>query len=116
MPGLNGTGPMGMGPMTGGARGFCNPSSRPLARRGFRQWFGWGPGRGRGYRHMYWATGQPGWMRFGPAAPSVYPLTPAYTREQEVGFLKDQAVALKEELEAIESRLRDLESEDQTTN
>lgn len=25
MPGLDGTGPMGMGPMTGGARGWCNP-------------------------------------------------------------------------------------------
>ena len=27
MPGLNGTGPRGMGPMTGGARGWCNPYS-----------------------------------------------------------------------------------------
>ncbi|HDH09763.1 MAG: hypothetical protein DRI52_10065 [Chloroflexi bacterium] len=27
MPGLNGTGPAGMGPMTGGARGWCNPYS-----------------------------------------------------------------------------------------
>ncbi len=25
MPGLDGTGPRGMGPMTGGARGMCNP-------------------------------------------------------------------------------------------
>lgn len=27
MPGFNGTGPGGMGPMTGGARGWCNPYS-----------------------------------------------------------------------------------------
>jgi len=27
MPGLNGTGPAGMGPRTGGARGWCNPYS-----------------------------------------------------------------------------------------
>jgi len=27
MPGLNGTGPAGMGPMTGGGRGWCNPYS-----------------------------------------------------------------------------------------
>ncbi len=27
MPGLDGTGPRGMGPMTGGARGWCNPYS-----------------------------------------------------------------------------------------
>ena len=26
MPGFDGTGPMGMGPMTGGGRGFCSPS------------------------------------------------------------------------------------------
>jgi hypothetical protein len=25
MPGMDGTGPMGMGPMTGGGRGWCNP-------------------------------------------------------------------------------------------
>jgi hypothetical protein len=25
MPGFDGTGPRGMGPMTGGGRGFCNP-------------------------------------------------------------------------------------------
>ena len=25
----------------------------------------WGFGRGRGYRWMYWATGLPGWLRFG---------------------------------------------------
>ena len=27
MPGFDGTGPRGMGPMTGGGRGFCNPAS-----------------------------------------------------------------------------------------
>lgn len=27
MPGFNGTGPGGMGPMTGGARGWCTPYS-----------------------------------------------------------------------------------------
>ena len=46
MPGLDGTGPMGMGPMTGGARGWCNPYS-PLA----RGYWGWGyPG---GYSMPY---------------------------------------------------------------
>jgi hypothetical protein len=60
-------------------------------------------------------------MRFGQVGPSVYPgsyqsdyppVSP-YTKEQETGFLKDQAAALKEELDAIDSRLRDLESEGQ---
>ncbi|NQT56445.1 MAG: DUF5320 domain-containing protein, partial [Desulfobacteraceae bacterium] len=26
MPGFDGAGPSGMGPMTGGGRGYCNPS------------------------------------------------------------------------------------------
>jgi hypothetical protein len=64
MPGYDRTGPMGAGPMTGGARGRCNPATagtipasagihsygRGLAsRRGFRGGFDPGMGRGRGF-------------------------------------------------------------------
>lgn len=35
MPGFNGTGPGGMGPMTGGGRGRCNPYSPLYAGAGF---------------------------------------------------------------------------------
>jgi hypothetical protein len=49
-------------------------------------------------------------MRFSPAGPGVY--SPPYTREQEMGFLKDQAATLKEQMDAIDQRLRELESED----
>jgi hypothetical protein len=31
MPKFDGTGPAGMGPMTGGARGWCNPYNAPYA-------------------------------------------------------------------------------------
>ena len=34
MPGFDGTGPRGMGPMTGGGRGFCNPRGARGLRRG----------------------------------------------------------------------------------
>jgi Family of unknown function (DUF5320) len=34
MPGFDGTGPRGMGPMTGGGRGFCNPWGVRGLRRG----------------------------------------------------------------------------------
>jgi hypothetical protein len=34
------------------------------------------------------------------------------TREEELGYLKDQAEAVKEQLEQIESRMRDLEAEE----
>jgi ubiquinone biosynthesis protein UbiJ len=40
------------------------------------------------------------------------PFGSPYTREDEVAFLKDQAGALKDELDAIDKRLRDLESEE----
>jgi len=55
MPGFDGTGPMGQGPMTGGGRGYCavpanNGQPQPA-------------GRGRGMRRMFYSTGMPGWMR-----------------------------------------------------
>jgi hypothetical protein len=34
MPRFDGTGPAGMGPMTGGARGWCNPYNAPYAGSG----------------------------------------------------------------------------------
>lgn len=116
MPGFDGTGPMGMGPMTGGARGGCSPYGRSYGRGGSGPWSGWGRGRGRGYRHRYWATGSPGWMRPGPIDPWGPPFTTSYAREQEVGFLKNQAAVLKEELDAIDSRLREFESEGKETD
>ena len=114
MPGFDGTGPMGMGSMTGGARGWCNPYGRSFAQGGLGPWFGWGRGRGRGFRHMYWATGMPGWMRFGPDGPWGFPSAAPYTREEEMAFLKDQAASLKDRLDAIDTRLREIESEEKS--
>ena len=34
MPGFDGTGPRGAGPMTGGARGFCQPERGPAPHGG----------------------------------------------------------------------------------
>ena len=48
MPGFNGTGPMGRGPMTGGGRGYCTPSGRGNVQSGNRGNFG-GRGLGRGF-------------------------------------------------------------------
>jgi len=65
MPGFDGTGPGGMGPMTGGARGWCNPYA--AARPGYRV----GPGPYAGpLRPVYphpagvspvYGTGRPRW-------------------------------------------------------
>ena len=113
MPGFDGTGPMGRGSMTGGARGYCNPNAQPLSQRGSSPRRGGARGRGRGFRNMFWATGLPGWARYGQGGYGSLPdygYGP-YSKEQEVTFLKKQAGYLKDELSAIDSRLQDLESQ-----
>ena len=89
MPGGNGTGPGGLGPMTGRAAGYCAGYPipgfiNPIPGRGYGGWGRGGGGWGR--RNWYYATGMPGWQRaaygspaFGGAAPySGYGGVPAY--------------------------------------
>jgi hypothetical protein len=66
-----------------------------------------GFGGGRGWRHGFWATGLPGWMRFSPpAGPDVKP-----DPQTEKQALKSQAEALQSELDFIKKRLGEIESE-----
>jgi len=44
-----------------------------------------------------------------PPAPGAAPFAPQMPREQELGFLKSQADAIKGQLEQIESKVRELE-------
>jgi hypothetical protein len=124
MPRGDRTGPAGMGPMTGRGMGYCAgydapgyASLAPGFGRGMgRGWWGGGPGwggGGRGWRHRYYATGLPRWARYDypPAwAYGPYPYGPAMTEEQEVELLKDQAEALRREMEAITKRLEELKN------
>ncbi len=114
MPGGDRTGPMGMGPRTGRAAGYCGgfgmPGSQNLAlgRWGAGDWgWGYGPrggrGGGRGWRHWYRATGLPGWLR-GVAAP--FGLDAGMEKE----FLSRQARALQAELKALNDRIGETES------
>ena len=75
MPFGDGTGPAGLGPMTGRAAGYCAGYPvpgfmNPIPGRGFGRGFGGGWGRGRGWRNMYYATGLPGWARAGMGLPA----------------------------------------------
>jgi hypothetical protein len=45
------------------------------------------------------------------AVPGASPYAPQMTREQELDFLKSQAEAIKEELEQIDARIKELETE-----
>jgi len=128
MPRGDGTGPMGLGPMTGRGAGYCagygvpgymNPVGGRLGLG-----FGWGRGGwgrgfgggGWGWRNMYYATGLPGWARYG-AAPAWGTVPPAWaagvapTAEQEADLLRRQADVLKQQLDAISKRLDELEKE-----
>ena len=130
MPAGDGTGPMGMGPMTGRAAGFCAGYDAPGYANAVPGWgLGWGPGRGfrgrgwggggRGWRHWYYATGLPGWARFGyapawgmpPYAAYGAPYAPTMTREQEIEMLKDQAKYFQDALDDITKRIEELGQE-----
>ena len=110
MPGFDGRGPAGGGPMTGGGRGYCNSeASYGLERSWSRRDVGSVRGRGRGYRHMFWETGMPRWARRKSDRPGPY-REPSYSRDDAVRVLKAEAEALKDDLTAIESRMGELES------
>jgi hypothetical protein len=122
MPAGDGTGPRGMGPMTGRGAGYCASYdvpgyANPMPGHGFGMgWsrggvWGGGWGRGRRWRHWSYATGLPGWVRFGYAPAWEAPATPPVTPGQETEFLKTQAEWLKEQLDAITSRIEELEQE-----
>jgi hypothetical protein len=44
------------------------------------------------------------------AVPGYIPYSPRMTRDEELNYLKDEAEAIKGQLEEIESRMRDLEA------
>ncbi len=135
MPGGDGTGPGGMGPMTGRAAGFCAgygvPGyANPVGGRGFGGFFGRGRGGGRGgggrgWRNRFYATGLTGWQRaaMGPvpyatAAPfpagGSYPAAApaAMNAEQELQALKGQAEYFEDALDGIRKRIEELEAAD----
>jgi len=112
MPGFDRTGPMEVGPMTGGARGLCNPATagaipayaggysygRGLGfRRGFRGGYGPGAGRGRGFSR--------GSGRY-PAA-----VAPAYSMgtSDELDMLKADADTMQKSMDTINNRIKELE-------
>jgi hypothetical protein len=120
MPRGDGTGPMGMGAMTGRAAGHCSGFGMPgyanpgpclgfrtgLGRgRGFGGGTGFGGG-GHGWRHWFRATGLPGWMRCRGFASPYYKPDP----ESEKQALKSQAEALQSELDLIKTRLGEIEN------
>lgn len=113
MPRGDQTGPMGMGPMTGRAAGFCagyqtpgfsnNAPGRVMA-MGFCRRGNFGGRGGFGFRNRFNATGLPGRLRVNPggmpgAAPDVQSETEALSAQAE--YLQAELNAIKKRLEAL---------------
>jgi hypothetical protein len=128
MPGGDGTGPAGMGPMTGRAAGYCSGYPAPgFAHPGFGCGFGFGFGRGLGYGFHgfrggrgrclaapYFAYGGPyaaPYAPYGYDVPYAAPYAAMPSRQQEIAALQDQAEYLAESLEGIKKRIAELEAE-----
>jgi len=129
MPGGDGTGPAGMGPMTGRAAGYCAgyPApgyANPMPGRGFGfgRGRGFGFGRGLGLRFRggrgwggYWGapSAAPAYPTAGAVAPYTTPYGAGPTREQEADMLKGQAEYFADALEGIKKRIAELEARGQ---
>jgi len=137
MPRGDGTGPAGMGPMTGRAAGYCAGYSapgfmNPIPGGGFglgRGRGGFGRGLGLGFRGGRGRMGAmpPAWGAYynappypqppvagaGTAAPYYAPASGAPSHEQEAEMLKEQAQYLQDMLENVQQRINYLEQEGQ---
>ena len=114
MPGGDGTGPRGQGPMTGRGMGYCAGYSVPgymnsSPRLGLGRRFGSGRGMGRGFGRGF------GWRRFdfAPAEPilqqqPIYPKQPKLSKEQEMQILEQESKAVEEEQKILKEELSNI--------
>jgi len=123
MPRGDRTGPEGMGSMTGRAAGYCAGYSMPgyanpiVGRGGFGYGRGFGSGRGLGRGRGFGRGIGRGFGLRGAAYPYAYanpyyaaPYAPEVTPKEEADTLKSQAKVIQQELDTINSRIKELES------
>jgi hypothetical protein len=112
MPGFNGTGPRGMGPMTGGARGYCVlPGGEGMPRfgaggRSRRALGGLGLGLGRG--RGAWGMGRGLGRGYGPPAFDM-PYGSVVSERNELEILRQEAESVEGDLGRIRARIGELE-------
>jgi len=105
MPRGDGTGPRGLGPMTGRAAGYCAGYSTPGFANSYGGRMGMGRGYGRGFGFGY-ANQVP---YYNPPVYGGSYYQPSIEPKQEIGALSNEANMLKEQLEAINKRIAELE-------
>lgn len=112
MPGYDRSGPFGGGPMTGGARGYCNPGNAAYG-PGFYGSRGYGAGMGMGFRRCFrrgMGRQRGGFSRgFDAGYPPAYFSPYAYDIEGELEMLKAHADSIGKALDAINKRVAELE-------
>jgi len=117
MPGLDGTGPFGQGPQTGGGLGYCTGYTipgytsygRPMASRGFGRRFGRGFGRGFRGRRAHIPAHARG---YGPTyAPAYGPYRHLPSKEEQAELLRERASMFERSLTEIKKRLEELKRE-----
>ena len=124
MPRGDGTGPMGIGPMTGRRGGYCAGYDMPgyanaaLGRGYFGPGMGRGGGRGLRFRHWFYDTGLPFWARMNPFLQWPQAGAPAYgsppmDEATEIDMLTAEAAKLETTLKQINERLAKLSEEKQ---
>jgi len=124
MPRGDRTGPNGLGPMTGRAAGYCAGYSMPgfanpiparggVGRQGFGRGLGGGRGWGRGFGSGFGWRGADYPYAYGSPYSAV-PYAPEMTPQQETDMLKGQAKVMQDEINAINERIKELESSSKT--
>ena len=133
MPGGDGTGPQGMGPMTGRAAGYCSGNPAPgyanpmpgmglgRGRGGFGRGGGWGGGWGRGGGRG-WGGGYypavpatpvqyaPGQARVAPPASYAAANAPAMSKEEQLDDLRMRAEQFENAMRNIRAQIDALQN------
>jgi len=105
MPGFDRTGPRGIGPMTGGGRGLCNPRGIEVENYFLR--------RGNRFSGVMGYPAIKPWFRDEIPYGYRYPKTDSYThkatQEEEIDLLRTQSQVIRDQLSQIEARIKNLE-------
>ena len=102
MPGFNGTGPAGMGPMTGWGMGQCGTGQRRTLGRGSGR--GMGFGRGIGFGRGFGRG-------FGISRGFGYTPADMVSREDELDYLRRRSEALESDLAETRKVMERMEKE-----